>query len=129
MTVLLNWRVWAALALAGVLAFTHLSAYRTGKHAVQAKWDEANVATERASQEQASRNRELQRAAELKYTVQGETRDRFFVTTVKEIHEAAAPLAACVVPEPVIRLLNAARDCASGDSPASCGPAGQVPSP
>ena len=129
MSLLLNWRVWVALALAGVLAFTHLTAYRAGSHAVQAKWDEASVEQEQAAQEQANRNRELQRAAELHYVVQGQTRDRYFVTTVKEIHEAAAPLAACPVPADVVRLLNAARDCASSDSPASCGPVGQVPSP
>jgi hypothetical protein len=80
-----------------------------------------------AADAQASRNRELQRAAEMRYTVAAQTRDRFFVTTVKEISDAAAPLAACPVPEPVRVRLNAANECARGDSPASCGAPVQVP--
>jgi len=117
---LLNWRVWIALALACLLSFTHLYAYRSGRHAVQTAWDAAKVAQERAAQEQATRNRDLQRAAELRYVVRGETRDRYFVTTVKEIHDAAAPLAACPVPEPLRLRINAAIDCAGSDSSASC---------
>lgn len=41
MTLLLNWRVWAALILAGFLAFTHLTVYRAGEKHVKAQWDEA----------------------------------------------------------------------------------------
>ncbi|MDO9402028.1 MAG: DUF2514 family protein [Polaromonas sp.] len=38
MTALLNWRVWAAVALAVGLAFTHFTAYRSGKAVVRAEW-------------------------------------------------------------------------------------------
>lgn len=38
MTALLNWRVWAAIALAVGLAFTHFTAYRSGKAVVRAEW-------------------------------------------------------------------------------------------
>jgi hypothetical protein len=38
MTALLNWRVWVALALAAVLAFTHFTAYRKGKNDVRTEW-------------------------------------------------------------------------------------------
>lgn len=126
---LLNWRVWAALALAGALAFSHLTAYRKGKHAVQAEWDEARVEQERATQEQAERNRELSRAAEKRYVVQQDARDRFIVTTVKEISDAAAPLADCRVPDAVRLRLNEARACALGDSSACGSPDGSVPKP
>jgi hypothetical protein len=129
MTLLLNWRVWVALFLAGLLAVSHLTVYRAGRHAVQAKWDAANVAQERAGQEQATRNRDLQRAAELRYVVKGQTRDRFFETTEKDIHDAAAPLATCPVPDAVRVRLNAAAACARGDSETSCGPAGTLPGP
>jgi len=37
-TALLNWRVWAAIALAAGLAFTHFTAYRSGKAVVRAEW-------------------------------------------------------------------------------------------
>jgi hypothetical protein len=80
-------------------------------------------------QAQADRNRELQRAAELRYVVQGAVRDRWFVTTVKEISDAAAPLASCPVPDAVRVRLNAAAACARGDPAAACGAAGAVPNP
>lgn len=75
----------------------------------------------------AQRMRDLQRQSELRYTVAAETRDRFIVTTVKEIRDASAPLAACPVPEPVRVQLNAAAGCARGDSPAACGPGEPMP--
>jgi hypothetical protein len=76
---------------------------------------------------QAARNRELQRAAETRYVVQAETRDRYITRTVKEIHEVAAPLADCRVPDAVRMRLSAAAACASGDSAASCDAGGTVP--
>lgn len=39
MIALLNWRLWAALAIAVFLAGTHWKAYRMGGTSVQAKWD------------------------------------------------------------------------------------------
>lgn len=90
---------------------------------------EIRAADKVAADAQTARNRELQRAAELHYVVQAQTRDRYFVTTVKEISDAAAPLAACPVPDAVRVRLNAAAACARGDSPASCGPTGEVPIP
>jgi hypothetical protein len=121
MTLLLNPRLWIALALAGVLAFSHFTVYRSGRAAVQAKWDAAAVAQERASQAQTARNLELQRAAERKYVVQQDARDRFHTVTVREISHEAASLASCPVPERLRMRFNAARDCALGNSPASCG--------
>lgn len=76
---------------------------------------------------QAERNRELQRAAEKRYVVQAGIRERFIVTTVKEIRDAAAPLATCPVPDGVRLRLNALGACARGDSPGSCGADEPVP--
>ena len=39
MFALLSPRLWIGLALAGVLAFTHLGAYRSGRGAVRVLWD------------------------------------------------------------------------------------------
>ena len=115
----------AAIAFAAVTAL--LWGYRlwaeslreTGRAEVRAEHAEAARAAE-------TRNRELQRAAETRYVVQAATRDRFFVETIREVSHAAAPLAACPVPDDARRLLNAAATCASGDSPAACGGAGPV---
>ena len=43
MTALLNWRVWAAALIAAALAFTHFTAYRSGKANVRAAWDAEKV--------------------------------------------------------------------------------------
>jgi hypothetical protein len=65
-SILLNWRVLAALALAGMLAFTHLTAYRKGEHAVKAEWDEsvasANAESRRLEQ---ARQRRADEAAQM----------------------------------------------------------------
>jgi hypothetical protein len=128
-SLLLNPRAWLALIVTAVLALTHLTAYRAGRHAVQARWDAAKVVQEREANAAAARNRDLQRQAEKRYVVAREGQDRFFVETIKEIEHASAPLAACPVPEPVRVRLNAAAACARGDSPSACGAPGEVPSP
>lgn len=71
--------------------------------------------------QQAQRNRDLQRAAELRYTVQAETRDRFITTTITEVRHATAHLDACPVGAAGVLRLNAAAQCAREDRPASCG--------
>ena len=43
MFALLSPRLWIALALAGVLAFTHGMAYRSGKANVRAQWDKEHA--------------------------------------------------------------------------------------
>lgn len=46
---LLSWRVWAAIALAVVLAGTHYKAYHAGGKAVQTDWDAEKLATTQAA--------------------------------------------------------------------------------
>ena len=84
-------------------------------------------ATRKTVEAQRERNIELQRAAEKRYVVQAQVRDRYIIQTVKEIHEAAAPLAACPVPSGVRVRLNSLAACARADSTAACGADGQVP--
>ncbi|MBA3773843.1 MAG: hypothetical protein H0X13_15535 [Ramlibacter sp.] len=59
MMALLNWRVWLALALAGALAFSHFTAYRSGKSNVRNEWKAAVAAanTEARSLEQQRQRR------------------------------------------------------------------------
>lgn len=100
--------VLLVLALAGVGHWIDMRGYK------RAKAEDAALAAQ-----QAERMRELQRAAELRYTVQAETRDRFIVTTVKEIRHDTENLAACVLtPAARQRLLDAA---ACADSASACG--------
>lgn len=49
MTALLNWRVWAAVALAVALAASHWKAYHWGANTVQAEWDAAQASADRAA--------------------------------------------------------------------------------
>jgi hypothetical protein len=126
-TLLLNPRVLIVLALAALLSFSHFTAYRKGKATVRAEWAAEHVETERQAQAQAQRNRELQRAAETRYTVQAGVREEFIGYTITEIRHVAAPLASCAVPADAIRLFNRAAECARSDSPASCIPDKPVP--
>jgi hypothetical protein len=127
MALLLNWRVWLAIALAGLLAFSHLTVYRAGRHAVQSSWDAAKVAQQAEVQAQADKNREQSRMAELHLSAITTQQDKFFTKASKEIHDASAPLAACTLPIPVRVQLNSAAACARSDSPTSdCG-ADEVP--
>jgi hypothetical protein len=80
-----------------------------------------------AAEAQAARNRELQRRAELRYTVVVQEQVTYFTKAAKEVHDAAAPLASCPVPDDVRLRINAAARCARGDPGASCGDAGAVP--
>lgn len=53
MTWLLNWRVWAALVAAAGLAFSHFTAYRSGKAVVRAEW-----VADKLAESELRRNRE-----------------------------------------------------------------------
>jgi hypothetical protein len=61
MFALLSPRLWIALALVAVLAFTHGMAYRSGKAIVRASWDAEKVVAQKATiaAEKASREKEL----------------------------------------------------------------------
>ena len=127
MTLLLNPRFLILLAVLAALTFSHGLAYRKGKATVRAEWAAERVEMERQAQAQAQRNRDLQRAAELRYTVQAGVREEFIGYTITEIRHVAAPLASCAVPADAIRLFNRAAECARSDSPASCIPDKPVP--
>ncbi len=127
MRVLLNPRVILALALVALLSFTHFTAYRKGKATVRAEWAAERVEQERQAQAQAQRIRELQRAAETRYTVQAGVREEFIGYTIREVHHAAAPIASCALPADLVRLLRDAAACARGDTSASCSSGESLP--
>lgn len=106
----------AALLVAGAAAWWLLTAFYEAKGYSRAQ-AEARVVADA----QEARNRDLQRASELRYSTAVAARDRFVVTTVREIHDAAAPLATCPVPDSVRLRLNAVAACAVDDSAAACG--------
>jgi hypothetical protein len=83
--------------------------------------------TRLAVEAQAARNREMQRATELRYTVHQQVREEYFVTTIREVIHEAEPLAACRVPTAVRVRLNEARACALADPAAPCGAGERVP--
>jgi hypothetical protein len=67
MSLLLNWRIWAALILAGGLAFSHFTAYRKGKQNVRDEWTvavaEANADARKLETLRQSRVVEAQKVA------------------------------------------------------------------
>ena len=118
----------ALLAAAGWAVHTYNDHLREqGREEVRAEWTVDREAARKTVEAQRERNIELQRAAEKRYVVQAQVRDRYIIQTVKEIHEAAAPLAACPVPSGVRVRLNSLAACARADSTTACGADGQVP--
>lgn len=67
MLALLNPRLWLALGIAAVLAFSHFTAYRSGKSHVRTEWDlakaTANTEARRMEQSRQSRADEAARSA------------------------------------------------------------------
>lgn len=67
MALLLNWRVWVAIALAGALTFSHFFVYRAGKAVVRADFDAYRIAQTQALQkaeaEHRAKEQEWQEAA------------------------------------------------------------------
>lgn len=57
MSLLLNWRLWVALAFTGALAFSHFTIYRKGRADVQLAWD-ASKATANAEARQLEQRRQ-----------------------------------------------------------------------
>lgn len=111
------------LIVAGVLLLAMAAAAWKGIDVLEQRGYDRRAAEDRAAMEdQAARNRDLQRASELRYTVVAAARDRFIVQTITEIRHETDNLAACVLtPAAAERLRNAAQ-CARGDSAAACGP-------
>jgi hypothetical protein len=77
-----------------------------------------------AAERQREDNRLRSRGSEEKHAAQAEVRERFIVTTVKEVRYATENLASCPVRPDAVRLFNDAAACAREDRPATCG-AGQ----
>jgi hypothetical protein len=121
---LIPYRLLAAAALAGVLTLAYFG-WRDQQRDIGRQ--EVRAELKAAAEAQTARNRELQRAAEIRYTVTSQVREKWFVATVKEIRDASESLAACPVPESVRVLVNDAIACAVTDPPAACGTAGKVP--
>jgi len=121
-----KWLLYGALAVAVIGGGTIL-VHRYNDGLREEGRAEVREADRAAMQAQADRNRDLQRAAEKRYTVQAQVRDHYITETVTEVRHEAAALAACPVPEPARVRLNAAAGCARGDSAAACGPDQPVP--
>lgn len=110
------------LIVVGVLLLALAGAIWKGVGVIEQRGYDRRAAEDRtAMEDQAARNRDLQRASELRYTVVAAAQDRFIVQTITEIRHETDNLAACVLtPAASERLRNAAQ-CARGDSAAACG--------
>lgn len=116
-----------AVILALIVTAAIAGWWRLTTHFENKGYTRAQAEAREVADAQAQRNRELQRAAEKRYTVATEVRERVITEIVTEVRHEAASLAVCPVPEPVRGLLNAARACASEDRPASGGPCEPLP--
>lgn len=111
----------AALLVAGLERTQVLKARAETADARQALAD-YRLASEQQAERQREANRGRAAGAEVRYVTQTVYRDRIITKTLKELPDAAAPLAACPVPADAVRLLNAAAACAREDRPSACQP-------
>lgn len=117
--ILYRWLAGAALIVLGALALVAWDTARIKR--AEARGDtRARAELKAQADAQTDRNRELQRAAETRYTVQAGVREEFIGYTIKEIRHVAAPLASCALPADAIRLLRNAAACANSDTPSTC---------
>jgi uncharacterized protein HemX len=114
----------AVMALLVVLTLAYFG-WRGQQREIGRQEVRAELAT--AAEAQTARNRDLQRAAELRYTVTAQAREVFITRTTQEVRRVSKSLAACPVPVDAVRLLNAAAACARGDPAAACGAGDVVP--
>lgn len=115
-------RLAAVIAIALLVAAAWWKVDRMFAAAERRGYDRRSAEDKAAAEAQTARMRELQRAAEMRYTVDAQLREEFLNDAEKEITRAAEPLAACPVPDDLRLRLNAAAGCARGDSPTACGP-------
>lgn len=95
MSLLLNWRLWVLLAVLGVLAESHLTAYRHGKAKVRAEWDKekaALIAQHDAEQAKARKREQEMQDATNKIAREAEQRNRDLAARVATANAAAASL-------------------------------------
>lgn len=127
MALLLNPRVLLALALTAFLAFTHFSAYRTGRAAVRADFDAYKLAQQQQAETMREARAQTARDASVKETTRTFTRTVYITKKSKEIDHDAQALAGCPVPARTVGVLNDIAKCAREDRSASCQPGDGVP--
>lgn len=110
------------LALVGSVWRIHYNIKESGREEVRAEYQAAAEAQREA-------NRARVTVAEQKQAAQTIYRDRYITKTVKEIQHVTQNLAACVVADPAVGMLNDAARCASEDRSASCGAGDGLPAP
>jgi len=120
-------RIAIVAVIAVVLAGSHWKAYTTGAKIERVEWQAKEAKSRAEAEEQTQRNRDLQRSAELRYTVRAGVRDRFITETIREVRHESESLRACPVSEPLRLRLNAAAACARDDSASACGADIEVP--
>ncbi len=114
----------AAIVAAAVAGWWRLTAYYEGRGYTRAQAEARALADA-----QRERNRDLQRAAELRYTVTTAARERVITQIQAEVRYVTQHLATCPVGAGAVSLLNRAAECARQDRPAACGPGDGVPNP
>jgi hypothetical protein len=110
-----------AALLTGAFAWFVHHEREVGRDEIRAEREIERAELRAAVQAQRDRNMELQRAAEIKYTVVAEVRDRFITKTITEVRNATTSLAVCTVSPAAVRMLNDASHCTGEDRAAACG--------
>jgi hypothetical protein len=95
--------------------------WRLTAHYETIGYDRRKAEDDAATELQREANRGKSRTAETKYAASAEVRERFIVTTVKELVHETDNLGACVLTPAAIKRMRDTAQCASEDRPSSCG--------
>lgn len=129
MTALLNPRVWLAVILAAFLAFTHFSAYRSGRAAVRTEFDAYKLSQQESARKAALARAKAQDAAATsheQFKAQEEIRYVDRIKIVRQLVDRPVYRNVCVDPDG-LRELNAAIRGAGSSQPAPAVPAAAKP--
>lgn len=112
-----------ARAIASVLLVVAIVAgwWRLTAHYERIGYERRQAEDDAAAQVQREANRGRVVQAEAKQAAQSEVRDRYIVTTVKELVHETDNLRACVLTPAARQRLHDAARCAGQDRPAACG--------
>ncbi|HZF84690.1 MAG TPA: hypothetical protein VE084_14380 [Burkholderiaceae bacterium] len=118
--------VWGLAAAAGAAVLLGIG-WRLGSSAGRVDLAEFKLASEHRSEMQRQANRSRTQAAEALEAARTPARTIYITRTIERVRDATATLASCPLPEPAIRLLNRAAECARQDRSATCAADDAVP--
>jgi len=127
LTLLFNWRIWLAVAIAIALAASHWRAYKQGEKSAALECSIERQAAAEQARERREANQARAREVEIKFVDREKIRVETVTKIVTEVRDETSNLASCKLDAGDIRMLNAAANSGSKDRPAANHPDASLP--